>query len=423
MHPTAIPGADKLRLISESARGEGGRVWVPKDKSDKRSPRDIPEKERDYFLERMYPGYGNLVPRDIASRALFKTCFHEGRGIFNAETGQERERGLPRPHPQGREVPPQQARRHPRDLREVRRRRPVQEPDEGLPRRALLDGRPLGGLRARRARLAQGGLAAQPLDQHPRPLRRRRGRLPVPRRQPPRRQLAALVHLGRHGHRPRRRQLPEEPRRAAPSTCPSPSSRRPRRRRRTTTSASSSRTRTRRARRTPTCSTRSSATPCSATAPSSATTRTLDKVLDKIERARRAREEREDARHLAAGQPGRPVRPAPARTCSSSRASSPRARGTATSRAARTTSPRSPSATTRSGCAPRSPSTSGEGEREVRPRASTTTSAARRSTSPTRSTPAWWPRASASTSRRARRAPRPRASCLPQSSRRAREHG
>jgi succinate dehydrogenase / fumarate reductase flavoprotein subunit len=87
VHPTAIPGADKLRLISESARGEGGRVWVPKDGKDKRNPKEIPEKERDYFLERMYPGYGNLVPRDIASRALFKTCFHEGRGIFNEKTG------------------------------------------------------------------------------------------------------------------------------------------------------------------------------------------------------------------------------------------------------------------------------------------------------------------------------------------------
>jgi succinate dehydrogenase / fumarate reductase flavoprotein subunit len=87
VHPTAIPGADKLRLISESARGEGGRVWVPKDGKDRRNPKDIPEKERDYFLERMYPGYGNLVPRDIASRALFKTCFHEGRGIFNEKTG------------------------------------------------------------------------------------------------------------------------------------------------------------------------------------------------------------------------------------------------------------------------------------------------------------------------------------------------
>jgi succinate dehydrogenase / fumarate reductase flavoprotein subunit len=87
VHPTAIPGADKLRLISESARGEGGRVWVPKDASDKRTPRDIPERERDYFLERMYPGYGNLVPRDIAARAIFQVCFHEGRGIFNADTG------------------------------------------------------------------------------------------------------------------------------------------------------------------------------------------------------------------------------------------------------------------------------------------------------------------------------------------------
>ena len=87
VHPTAIPGADKLRLISESARGEGGRVWVPKDKSDKRDPKEIPEKERDYLLERMYPGYGNLVPRDIASRAIFQTCFHEERGVYSNITG------------------------------------------------------------------------------------------------------------------------------------------------------------------------------------------------------------------------------------------------------------------------------------------------------------------------------------------------
>lgn len=87
VHPTAIPGADKLRLISESARGEGGRVWVPKDPRDHREAVRIPESERDYFLERMYPGYGNLVPRDIASRALFQVCFHEGRGVFNGKTG------------------------------------------------------------------------------------------------------------------------------------------------------------------------------------------------------------------------------------------------------------------------------------------------------------------------------------------------
>ncbi|MBP9114379.1 MAG: FAD-binding protein, partial [Polyangiaceae bacterium] len=87
VHPTAIPGADKLRLISESARGEGGRVWVPKDPGEKRIGRDVPEKDRQYFLEEKYPGYGNLVPRDIASRELFRKCFHEKRGVFNPKTG------------------------------------------------------------------------------------------------------------------------------------------------------------------------------------------------------------------------------------------------------------------------------------------------------------------------------------------------
>ncbi len=86
VHPTAIPGADKLRLISESVRGEGGRVWVPKDPKEKRPGRDVPEDERDYFLESQYPGYGNLVPRDIATRALFRKCFHEGRGVYNPKT-------------------------------------------------------------------------------------------------------------------------------------------------------------------------------------------------------------------------------------------------------------------------------------------------------------------------------------------------
>ncbi len=87
VHPTAIPGADKLRLISESVRGEGGRVWVPRDPSERRFGRDVPESARDYFLEEKYPGYGNLVPRDIASRELFKKCFHEKRGVYSASTG------------------------------------------------------------------------------------------------------------------------------------------------------------------------------------------------------------------------------------------------------------------------------------------------------------------------------------------------
>jgi succinate dehydrogenase / fumarate reductase flavoprotein subunit len=74
VHPTAIPGADKLRLISEAARGEAGRVWVPRRPGDSRPPNDIPEPERLYFLEEKYPTYGNLVPRDIATREIFAMC-------------------------------------------------------------------------------------------------------------------------------------------------------------------------------------------------------------------------------------------------------------------------------------------------------------------------------------------------------------
>ena len=81
VHPTAIPGEDKLRLMSESARGEGGRVWVPKTPGDKRPPRSIPESERFYFLEEWYPKYGNLVPRDIATRAIHKVVFEHKLGI------------------------------------------------------------------------------------------------------------------------------------------------------------------------------------------------------------------------------------------------------------------------------------------------------------------------------------------------------
>ncbi len=80
VHPTSIPGEDKLRLMSESARGEGGRVWVPRNPQDKRGPKDIPETERRYFLEEKYPAYGNLVPRDIATREIFQVCI-EGGGV------------------------------------------------------------------------------------------------------------------------------------------------------------------------------------------------------------------------------------------------------------------------------------------------------------------------------------------------------
>src|ERR1041385_4173497 len=83
IHPTCIPVTgdhqSKLTLMSESLRNDG-RIWVPKQKADTRSPNEIPEDERDYYLERRYPAFGNLVPRDVASRAAKERC-DEGYGV------------------------------------------------------------------------------------------------------------------------------------------------------------------------------------------------------------------------------------------------------------------------------------------------------------------------------------------------------
>jgi succinate dehydrogenase / fumarate reductase flavoprotein subunit len=83
IHPTCIPVSghyqSKLTLMSESLRNDG-RVWVPKNNDDKRKPSEIPEADRDYYLERRYPAFGNLVPRDVAARAAKKEC-DEGRGV------------------------------------------------------------------------------------------------------------------------------------------------------------------------------------------------------------------------------------------------------------------------------------------------------------------------------------------------------
>ncbi len=81
IHPTAIPGQDKLRLMSESARGEGGRIWVPVNPNDPRDPKRIPESDRNYFLENKYPLYGNLVPRDVASREIYDIVYNQKKGI------------------------------------------------------------------------------------------------------------------------------------------------------------------------------------------------------------------------------------------------------------------------------------------------------------------------------------------------------
>lgn len=80
-HPTAMIGRDKTRLMSEAARGEGGRVWVPRNPQDRRPPRDIPERERFYFLEEFFPAYGNTVARDEAARAIWRVTRQMGLGI------------------------------------------------------------------------------------------------------------------------------------------------------------------------------------------------------------------------------------------------------------------------------------------------------------------------------------------------------
>jgi succinate dehydrogenase / fumarate reductase flavoprotein subunit len=89
IHPTCIPitgdHQSKLTLMSESLRNDG-RIWVPKNAGDKRAPGDIPESERDYYLERKYPSFGNLAPRDISSRSAKEVC-DEGRGVGESGRG------------------------------------------------------------------------------------------------------------------------------------------------------------------------------------------------------------------------------------------------------------------------------------------------------------------------------------------------
>ena len=80
-HPTGMIGDDKLRLMSEASRGEGARIWTPRRPADPRDPKSIPEAERFYFLEEWYPAYGNTVPRDVASRAIWKVVKHLGLGV------------------------------------------------------------------------------------------------------------------------------------------------------------------------------------------------------------------------------------------------------------------------------------------------------------------------------------------------------
>ena len=153
IHPTCIPVSgthqSKLTLMSESLRNDG-RIWVPKDKADcAKDPREIPEEDRDYYLERIYPSFGNLVPRDIASRAAKYQC-DDGRGVGPEVEGVRRgvyldfADAIAAPRPRRRRGEVRQPLRH---VRPDHRRGPLRGADAHLPGRPLRHGRPLGRLR------------------------------------------------------------------------------------------------------------------------------------------------------------------------------------------------------------------------------------------------------------------------------------
>ncbi len=179
VHPTAIPGADKLRLMSESARGEGGRVWVPRNAAGSADPDDIPERERYYFLEERYPEYGNLVPRDIATREIFDICVNEGLSV-------EPDRQcvyLDLTH-----IPRDELDRKLGGILEIYEKfqgvDPRDTPMKIFPAVHYSMGGLWVGLRTDRPTAAwQTGSPEQSGDQHSRPVRDRRVRLPVSRRQ------------------------------------------------------------------------------------------------------------------------------------------------------------------------------------------------------------------------------------------------
>ena len=146
--PAPTSCASSRRACAARAAASGSRRTRRRSAAAATSPRS----ERDYFLERKYPGYGNLVPRDIAEPRALPQVLPRGRAASTTPKSGKNEievyldvTHLPK------ELLREEARRHPRDLREVRRRRSVQEPDADLPRRPLLDGRPLGRLRDARA--------------------------------------------------------------------------------------------------------------------------------------------------------------------------------------------------------------------------------------------------------------------------------
>ena len=161
IHPTCIPVSgdhqSKLTLMSESLRNDG-RIWVPKNAKDKdKDPRQIAEADRDYYLERIYPSFGNLVPRDIASRAAKYQC-DAGKGVGPGGLGVYLDfADAIKRHGSGRRRG--EVRQPVRHVRPDHRGGPVRHADADLPGRALRDGRAVGRLR--------------PGVDHPRPVRHR----------------------------------------------------------------------------------------------------------------------------------------------------------------------------------------------------------------------------------------------------------
>ena len=186
-HPTALPvnseWQSKTILMSESLRNDG-RIWVPRTAGDDRNPNDIPEDERDYYLERMYPAFGNLSPRDVSSRAA-RTQIESGHGVGPLKNSVylDFRDSLARLGP-GHD---HRALRQPvRDVPRRDRRGPLHRSDADRSRCPLLDGRTVERFR--------------PDDFHPRAFRRRRSRLGLSWRQPLGRQLAAVGVCGRLVH-------------------------------------------------------------------------------------------------------------------------------------------------------------------------------------------------------------------------------
>ena len=191
VHPTCIPGEDKLRLMSESARGEGGRVWVPKTAGDQRDPKSIPEGERWYFLEEWYPKYGNLVPRDVATRAIFKVVYEHKLGID----------GKPMVYLDLTHIDRKILDRKLEGILEIYEKFVGDDPRD-TPMKIF------PGMH-----YTMGGLWVdfQPGDQHPGHLFRRGMRISVSRRQSSGRKFAGLLHFWRFHRRPERRPVRAQP--------------------------------------------------------------------------------------------------------------------------------------------------------------------------------------------------------------------